>query len=165
MLDAPGPSAATAGYAPAGDRPLGGYAALMGAFGVLFGGSLAAAATRRELPDRIDAHDVVLVGLATHKLTRLIAKDKVTSPFRAPFTEFQEESGHGEVAEKARGRGLRRAVGELVVCPYCLGQWVAGAFAVGLVAAPRPTRLLAGMWTAQAIADAAQLAYVAAEGR
>jgi hypothetical protein len=42
---------------------------------------------------------------------------------------------------------------------------VAGAFAVGFVHAPRLTRLLAGMWTIQAIADGLQLAYVAAEER
>ena len=41
---------------------------------------------------------------------------------------------------------------------------MAGAFTLGYVFAPRTTRLLAGMWTVHAIADAAQLAYSAAEG-
>lgn len=153
----------TAGYSPH-DPPLAGYAALTGAFGTLFAGSLLAARARgHRLPERVTAGDVVLMGIATHKLTRLIAKDRVTSFLRAPFTEFQESAGHGEVEEKARGTGLQRAIGELVTCPYCLGQWVAGGFAVGYVSAPRLTRLLAAMWTAEAIADAAQLAYSAAE--
>jgi hypothetical protein len=89
----------------------------------------------------------------------------VTSFLRAPFTEFQDDAGHGEVDEAARGRGLQRAVGELVICPYCLAQWVAAGFVVGAVHAPRLTRVLATIWTVQAISDAAQLAYGAAEER
>jgi hypothetical protein len=148
------------------DRPLGGYAALMGVFGIALAGSLGAAvAAGRPIPERVEPVDIVLVGVATHKLSRLLGKAKVTSVLRSPFTEFQEASGHGEVEERARGRGLRKSIGELVLCPVCLDQWVAGAFTVGLVAAPRPTRLLAAMWAGQAIADGAQLAYVAAKQR
>jgi hypothetical protein len=109
--------------------------------------------------------DVLMAGVATHKVSRLIAKDRVTSFLRAPFTRFQDRAGHGELDEQARGRGLRLAAGELLICPYCLGQWVSGAFAVGFVHAPRLTRLLAAMWTIHAIADGLQLAYVAAEER
>jgi hypothetical protein len=106
-----------------------------------------------------------MAGIATQKVSRLIAKDKVTSFVRAPFTRFQEKAGHGEVEEQPRGTGLRRATGELVACPYCLAQWISGGFAVGYVFTPRLTRLLAGMWTIHALADAAQLAYRAAEKR
>jgi Protein of unknown function (DUF1360) len=154
-------------YAPPGEhRPLGGYAVLTAAFGVTLSGALLAARkSGRELPERISAQDVVLAGIATHKVSRLLAKDKVTSAVRAPFTRFQEKAGHGELEEEARGRGLRYATGELLICPYCIGQWVAGAFTVGHVFAPRVTRLLAAMWTAHAVSDAAQLAYSAAEKR
>jgi hypothetical protein len=147
-------------------RPLVGYAVLTGVFGAaLTGGLVAAHRSGRELPERLDARDVLLAGIATHKLSRLITKDKITSALRAPFTRFQEKAGHGELEEAARGRGLRFAIGELLVCPYCIAQWVAGAFTLGYVFAPRVTRLLAAMWTAHAIADAAQLAYSAAEDR
>jgi hypothetical protein len=161
------PGAIGDGYSPPGEyRPLAGYAALAGAFGVAFGGSLAAArAAGRELPEQFSAKDLVLIGVATHKLSRLLTKDKVTSFLRAPFTRFQESSGHGEVEEEARGTGLRYALGELLICPYCIAQWVAGGFVVGQVVAPRYTRLLTAMWTAHAVADAAQLAYSAAEKR
>ena len=155
----------TEGYAdPHEHRPLAGYTAISAAFTAAFAGSLVAVRRRgHELPERIETRDIVLMGLATHKLTRLLGKDRVTSFLRAPFTEYQDRAGHGELEERARGRGLRLAVGELLVCPYCLAQWVAGGFAVGTVAAPRLTRLLAAMWTAEAISDAAQLAYHAAE--
>jgi hypothetical protein len=144
-------------------RPLLGYAVLSGGFGAAFAAALVA--SRGALPERIGAGDLMLAGVATHKVSRLLAKDKVTSFLRAPFTRYQEPSGHGELEEAARGRGLRLATGELLICPYCLAQWVAGAFTIGYVRAPRLTRLLAGMWTIHTIADALQLAYKAAEDR
>ena len=94
-----------------------------------------------------------------------ISKDRITSFVRAPFTEFEGRAGHGEVDEKPRGRGLRRSFGELLTCPYCLAQWVTAGFAVGLVYAPRATRLVATVYTAEAISDFLQLAYKAGEDR
>jgi hypothetical protein len=154
----------TAGEAYAEDaehRPLGGYAVLSGTLAAAFAGALAGA----ELPERLSGRDIVLAGVATHKLSRLLAKDKVTSFLRAPFTRFQEPAGKGELEEQPRGTGLRLATGELLVCPYCVAQWIAAGFAVGYVRAPRLTRLLAGMYTAYAISDALQFAYLAAEER
>lgn len=155
------------GYAPADtERPLGSYSLLTSLFSASFVGALVAAhRSGRRLPAEFSVKDIVLTGVATHKLSRLIARDKVTSFARAPFTRFQQAAGHAEVDEEPRGSGPRLAVGELLVCPYCLAQWIAGAFVVGHVAAPRVTRLLTAMWTAHAIADAAQLAYSAAEER
>lgn len=155
------------GYAPPdAERPLGSYSLLTSVFATSFVGALVAA--RRagyKLPAEYRTKDIVLTGLATHKLSRLIARDKVTGFARAPFTRFQEATGHAEVDEEPRGHGPQRAIGELLVCPYCLAQWIAGAFTVGHVVAPRVTRLLTAMWSAHAIADAAQLAYSAAEKR
>lgn len=155
------------GYAPPdAERPLGSYSALTSVFTASFVGALIAAnRAGYKLPRDYGTKDIVLTGLATHKLSRLIARDKVTGFARAPFTRFQETTGHAEVDEEPRGRGLQLAIGELLVCPYCLAQWIAGAFTVGHVVAPRVTRLLTAMWSAHAIADAAQLAYSAAEQR
>ena len=155
------------GYAPPGtERPLGSYTVLTSIFSASFVGALIAAhRSGRALPAEFSTKDIVLTGIATHKLSRLIARDKVTSFVRAPFTRFQQKAGHAEVDEEPRGSGLSLAVGELLICPYCLAQWIAGAFIVGHVTAPRVTRLLTAMWSAHAIADAAQLAYSAAEQR
>jgi hypothetical protein len=155
------------GYAPPGaERPLGSYSLLTSVFSAGFIGALVAAhRAGYKLPQEYATKDIVLTGLATHKLSRLIARDKVTGFARAPFTRFQEATGHAEVDEEPRGSGLQMAIGELLVCPYCLAQWIAGAFTVGHVVAPRVTRLLTAMWSAHAIADAAQLAYSAAEQR
>lgn len=155
-----------AGYSPDEQRPLGSYAAMTALFGAAFAGSLLAAErSGRRLPAEVATRDIVLSGIATHKLSRLLAKDKVTSFIRAPFTRYQESAGQGELSEKVRGTGVRKGFGELLNCPYCLSQWVAAAFAVGLVAAPRPTRLIASMYTAETVADFLQLAYYAAEER
>jgi hypothetical protein len=156
------PGAAGEDYAEASEhRPLLGYAALSATLAAGFTAALAG----QKLPESLGTRDVVLAGVATHKLSRLLAKDKVTSFLRAPFTEFQEPSGKGEIEEKPRGTGLRLATGELLVCPYCVAQWISAGFAVGYVRAPKFTRLLAGMWTMYAISDGLQLAYLAAEER
>src|SRR5438067_8241824 len=127
-------------YAPGADRPLGGYAALMGLYGLaVTAGALALRSRNRPLPD-VRPVDIVLVGVATHKLSRRMAKDTVTSPLRAPFTRYEGVAGPAELQEGVRGSGVRKAVGELVSCPFCLSQWVSTAFVFGLVAAPRATR-------------------------
>jgi hypothetical protein len=118
----------------------------------------------RELPERIATGDLALATAATHKAARLLAKDRVTSAVRAPFTRFEEEGGPGEVEEQARGRGLRRALGELLICPYCLSMWIATAFAAGLVVAPRPTRWTASVLTVVLGSDVLQALYKKLEG-
>jgi hypothetical protein len=155
----------TTGYAPGEQRPLAAYALLSGGFFAALAGSLVAARAAGRDFERPTVPDIVLDGLAIQKVSRLLTKDKVTSFLRAPFTRYQEPAGHGELEEAPRGEGIRYAVGELLVCPYCTAQWIAAAFAVGHVSAPRTTRLLSAMWAAQALADGAQLLYSAAENR
>ena len=137
-----------AGHSPTRYRPLGGYVAVMStftgaatAFGVWFRRS------GRELPEAISVRDLLLLTVASHKAARVIARDRVTSGVRAPFTAFEHDAGPGEVAERARGRGVRRAIGELLVCPYCLGMWTSAALTAMLLVAPRLTRWLASVLT------------------
>jgi hypothetical protein len=155
------------GYAPPEDRPpLVSYAAMAALFNVGIAGSLAAARrSGRDLPDHVGTRDVLLIGTATHKLSRLIAKDKITSFIRAPFTRYQDTGGPSELQESPRGSGLQHAVGELIACPYCLGMWTSAGFHVGLLYAPRVTRLLASTFTALTISDFLQIAYKAAEDK
>ena len=119
------------------DMPFGGYSILSTAFVVGVVGSVAAAKrSRGGLPPRYSPWDLVTAGTATHKISRMLTKDRVASVIRTPFVEGQERTGHGEVSGEPRGRGLQRAVGELLTCPHCLGQWIAAGFGVGMVAAP-----------------------------
>lgn len=147
-------------YSPQEERPLGSYVVLAGAFGSAFAiALLALRRSGRELPERVAPADILLVGVAAHKLSRLVAKDKVTSFLRAPFTRFEESSGHGEVSERPRGHHLRLALGELLVCPYCLGMWAATTLTLGLVAVPRLTRLIGSILVSHTISDFLQVAY------
>jgi hypothetical protein len=149
-------------YAPHEHRPLDGYVAAMGAFGAL-AAALAAAAkvSGRPMPERPSTQDVLLISVATHKLSRLLAKDSVTSPLRAPFTRYAEPGGAAEVNEEVRDQGssIRHSVGELIICPFCLAVWVATGLTGGLVLAPRLTRLAATAMTATAVSDFLQMAY------
>ncbi|HWF51403.1 MAG TPA: DUF1360 domain-containing protein [Solirubrobacteraceae bacterium] len=155
---------ATAGPSTDQERPLRGYAVLMGVFASLAGAfSLWLRSTGRKLPERVDPGDLAVLTVATHKASRLLTKDKVTSTVRAPFTRFQANEGAGEVSEAARGTGVRRALGELLVCPYCVAMWIAAGFAAGLVVAPRATRLAASVLTILFGSDLLQIAYRKAE--
>jgi hypothetical protein len=142
------------------ERPLGGYTVLSGSFAALVAMFITwFRRSGRELPERVAPWDLALLTVATHKLSRLIAKERVTSTLRAPFTLYQQEGGPGEVEERARGRGLRRAIGELLVCPYCLALWIASCFAAGLTVAPRATRTVASIFVAVFGSDILQIAY------
>ena len=139
--------AATEGYSDQ-PQPLGSYLTLMGTFGAFVTGL--AAATRfsgTKLPSKAPAvGDLLLLGVATHKLARLITKDAITSSLRAPFVRLKEETGgEGEVEEDARGEGMPRALGDLLTCPCCIGVWFAPPMWFGLLLAPRLTRFVAGI--------------------
>ena len=75
----------------------------------------------------------------------------------------QDDAGPSEVDEAARGQGLRRAIGELMICPYCLDLWISAGFVGGLIVRPRATRSIASVFTILAVADGLQIAYKKAE--
>jgi hypothetical protein len=147
------------------DRPpLAGYAVLVALYVSGMAAFLARMrATGRELPERPGASDLVLLGIGTHKASRLIAKDRVGSAVRAPFAEVEGRAGPGEVESRSRGSGLRRAIGDLVICPHCVGQWVASAFAMALVTVPRIARFVATILTVATISDLLQILHRAAD--
>jgi Protein of unknown function (DUF1360) len=156
----------TSGYDPHGEVDVRGYAGSLTAYA----GALAVAValgrvSGATLPDRYAPLDLAIGGLATHKASRLLSKASVTSPIRAPFTEFAAPTGSGEHREAARGEhGLRHTIGELVSCPFCLGVWIGSAYVAGLVLAPRPTRAVAAMLTVVAGSDMLQHVYARLRG-
>jgi hypothetical protein len=153
-----------AGYAPPGERPpLGSYAATSTLFNLGLAGALANAQRSGRIPERVEGRDLVIIGVASHKLSRLISKEKITAFVRAPFTELEAKGGPAELEERARGTGTRRTVGELLTCPFCLGLWSSAGFHVGLLYAPRVTRVGASIFASLTISDFLQIAYKAAE--
>jgi hypothetical protein len=173
----PDATTATTSRAPAGDHtapsspaggsgrqaPLGAYALLIATYSSATLAALAAAKRRGRLPERPRVDDLLLVAVATQRLSRLVTKDRVATVLRAPFTTYQGEGGPAEVEEAATGTGVRRAVGELLVCPFCVAQWIATGLLCGVLFAPRVTRFAAGIFSSVAIADLLQLVYKGTE--
>lgn len=129
-------------------------------------GDRACAAGRRgRLPDRVRFGDVATMALATHKIARLLTKDSVTSFLRAPFVRLQKKSGTNSLDETPRGGGLQRALGELLSCPECTGQWVAAGLLAGMLHSPRTTRAITSLYSALALGDLLQFVYTGLKSR
>ena len=142
------------GYKKGEEVPLFSYGVLAATFNLVFAlFLLAARVSRKSIPERMDAKDIALLGMATHKLSLVGSQDAITSPLRAPFTELEEKEGPKKVDEKPRGEGLRRSVGELLTCQFCLGVWVASFFTYGFVLLPRVSRLVAAVFAAVTVSD------------
>jgi hypothetical protein len=142
------------------EAPLGAYAGLVTGF-LGAGTALVAAARHRGARDRLAAGDIVLAAVAVHRLSRVVTKDRVTSVLRAPFTEYEGPGAPGEVEEHARrSSGPALALGQLLTCPYCIGEWAALGMTAGFTFAPRATRALATVLTIAAAADLMQEVYV-----
>lgn len=154
---------AFATYSPDRQLPLGSYAALMAAYGLHVAGFLRWA-SRRRLP-RLEALDFVLLSLATHKLARVVARDWVTIPLRAPFAQYESSQPGGEVSEKVRGSGPRQALGDLLTCPFCVGPWVAAPLVYTWTASPRLGRLLGAIFGAVTVSDFLHRGYALANAR
>jgi hypothetical protein len=107
----------------------------------------------REHEDPIAGRELIPIAAATFALSKVIAREKIGTWMREPFVELDQ----GE--RKPRGRGLRRAVGELVTCSRCVGAWSALGV-VGLrLAAPESGRTLTNVLAASAGNDWLQAAF------
>jgi hypothetical protein len=145
----------------ADELPVGGYLALMAVFLAAFGSVAGRARARHRLEESLSARDIVLAGIAVHKLSRTVARERVTLPLRMPFTQYAGSGGAGQVREKPRGRGLQRALGNLLTCQYCTAPWSALLVTTGLVFAPRTTRLANSMLAMTTLSDFLHQAYAA----
>jgi Protein of unknown function (DUF1360) len=109
----------------------------------------------RNVREEFDPHprDIALIALATFRAGRVAAYERVTEPLRAAVTETvpdEYDAGENVVAE---GTGVRKAIGELVSCPICIGTWVASGLVYGLRTAPGPTRLVAAILGVSGLAE------------
>lgn len=145
------------GYAPGSKVPLAGYTATMLTYALVLGRVLAGISHERRW--RPDWMDLLLLGAATHKLSRIITKDFVTSPLRAPFTRRQAQEGAGEVKDQPRGNELQSSIGYLLTCPYCAGPWLATALSALLAWRPLQTRFVLQLLAAVTISDFLHLEY------
>ena len=149
---------ATGSPQSAESQPYEAYAAIMGTF---LGGLAAAGAAARLLGRDAREHtalDLVLLGLATFKASRTVARDEVTSFIRDPFVEGSAHEG-GETP--VRSGGLDQAIGELVTCSRCIGTWTTAGLATTQILAPRFGRLLTWSLGAAGLNDFLQAGFAA----
>ena len=138
--------------------PYGPYAVIMGAFA---GGLVAAGVLARALdrdPRENTTLDLAVLGLASFKAARTLARDEVTSFLRDPFVEGRAHEGGEEPVESG---DFRQAIGELVTCSRCGGTWAAAGLAVSQILAPRSGRLLTWSLAAAGVNDWLQAGFAA----
>ena len=71
------------------------YAALLGFYITSMAVLTGVALERDRLPKKFGLLDLALLGIATHKLSRIIAKDRITGILRAPFVNYIRSAGTG----------------------------------------------------------------------
>jgi hypothetical protein len=74
----------------------------------------------------IDWIDLVILILASYRLTRLIVFDEITSFIRKPFLSVNyQENEAGQLLESIefKGEGVRYWFGVLLSCYWCVGIW------------------------------------------
>jgi hypothetical protein len=79
-------------------------------------------------PQQVSGIDLLLLSLASFRLTAIVTEEKVARSLRAPFCErivITKSDGTAAEEEVPAGRGLRRAAGEMILCPWCAGVWIA----------------------------------------
>jgi hypothetical protein len=127
------------------------YATIVGTFLAGLGAvSGLAAARNRPLPEMAPI-DLALLGLATFKASRTVARDKVTSFVREPFVEGEAYDGEDE--RPTHDTEMKQAIGELVTCTRCVGTWIGASLAATQILAPRTGRLLTSVLAAGAVND------------
>jgi len=144
------------------ELPIAGYAAMIAAFTASLVVVTGTARASGRLPKRLPLRDILLLGVATHELSRTLTRARVTIPLRVPFTRYEGSDGAGQVREEPRGHGLRRAVGSLLTCQFCTGPWVALGLGAALLYFPRGTRFASGVFAMAAVSDFLHQGYAAA---
>jgi hypothetical protein len=115
--------------------------------------TFAARLVRRDTDLSLKPFDLVMLGLSTFRMGRMIAFEGVAAPLREPFTETREDASGAGQTVVARGEGPRHVLGELVSCPICAGTWVAAALVYGLHLLPGPTRVLLAIMSTTGVAE------------
>jgi hypothetical protein len=127
------------------------YATIAATFVASLGAVSGIAAARKRPVQEITATDLALLGLATFKASRTVARDKVTSFVREPLVEGDAYDGEDE--KPVQDGGMQQALGELVTCTRCIGTWLGAGLASMQVLTPRTGRLLTAVLAAGALND------------
>jgi hypothetical protein len=131
------------------------YGAINAVYAALLAGVLIATRERAREEDRITVTELAPLGAATFALSKVIARERIGAWVREPFVD---DAVH---PHRPRGRRVRRALGELVMCTRCVGAWSALGL-VGLrVASPQAGRTVTAVLATSATNDFLQAAFKA----
>jgi hypothetical protein len=82
-----------------------------------FGSLLVATAVSARKREPISSAELVPLSAASFALSKLVVKEKVETWIRQPFVDENPQE------RKPKGRRLRYAIGELLLCTRCTGAW------------------------------------------
>lgn len=131
------------------------YGAINAVYAALLTGVLVATKGRPREDAEISVIELVPLGAATFALSKVIARERIGAWVREPFVDDPVEP------HRPRGRRIRRAIGELVMCTRCVGAWSALGL-VGLrVASPQAGRTVTAVLATSATSDFLQAGFKA----
>jgi hypothetical protein len=130
--------------------PLSAYRFLSLVFNTALIGLSTSRPAQRRFEKPLSPADFAMMAATTHKLALIVTGERVTKPLRAPFTEQPEDA---DPKGTPRGTGLRRAIGELLTCPYCVAPWITTGLLAGHVYAPESTRVVTTIFSVVAASD------------
>jgi len=122
------------------------YATLLGFYLTSAAVLTGIAVQQNRLPRKFGLLDLALLGVATHKLSRIVAKDRITGILRAPFVSLFAVLALARWKRSHAAVDFKRGIGHLISCPYCMAPWCATGLSFGLLFSPRVTRFFAGIW-------------------
>lgn len=73
--------------------------------------------------EEVSYFDLLILALATHRLTRLFIYDNITLFLRESFQDLKIENGVYEFVNSKNA--FKLTVHKLLNCPWCLGVWIA----------------------------------------
>jgi Protein of unknown function (DUF1360) len=128
------------------------YGAINAVYAALLAGVLLAT---RERGDRIPTAELLPLGAASFALSKVIARERIGAWVREPFVDDPVDP------HRPRGRRVRRAVGELVMCTRCVGAWSALGLVALRVASPQAGRTVTAVLATSATNDFLQAGFKA----
>ena len=127
-------------------------------FVLLYIGTILLLYSLDRLPRAIGVLDLVILGLASARLSDIISTDEVMQWLREPFVEMEEAviADRRVEVRGGRGSGLRQTIGELLSCPWCIGVWIAAGLSYLYFLVPRLIWLFALVFAISEIASTLQ---------
>ena len=131
------------------------YGAINAVYAMLLGAVLLATREREGSRDAISTSELLPLGAATFALSKVVARERIGAWVREPFVDDPMRP------HRPRGRRVRRALGELVLCTRCVGAWSALGLVALRVASPQAGRTVTTVLATSATNDFLQAGFKA----